>query len=120
MRTEKVGGRSLSFYALGELVPIMRKHVDKEVRSYQSDFQIDVERLVSDSDEGASYEYVWITRKCGTWLIRVGGDSMTEEDVSQSLEFLGAVRETWPERHEYTITLNGETREFTFKRAARK
>lgn len=56
-----------------DLLSVMQEIVDKNTQSFKSDFQIDRKTLQTAAEmvkQGAKkLHYIWITRKCGTWLL---------------------------------------------------
>lgn len=59
------------FKNVEELFKIMEDITNKEVQYYRTDLNYDKERILKDTARGKNYIYLWMTRKHGTWLMRL-------------------------------------------------
>lgn len=86
-----------------ELFRKMQWHVDREVRHYKNDFEIDKRTILEMIEAQRFGQYIWVTRECGTHLVPIGCTAM---DSFISEEYLKSIRQTHPNRKEYVITLS--------------
>lgn len=90
-----------------ELFHKMQWHVEREVKHYKADFDIDKDDILERIASRRFGQYIWVTRECGTHFVSTG---TCADDPKASEEFLNAIRKTWPERHEYIITISSTGR----------
>ena len=86
-----------------ELFQKMQWHIEREVKHYKTDFDIDKDDILERIASQRFGQYIWVTRECGTHFVATG---TCADDPKASDEFLNAIRRTWPERHEYIITIS--------------
>ena len=89
-----------------ELIEKMSRLVNRTVKHYKTDFtDYDLKTIDKIAASPDSVKCLWIIRKCGTHIVYI--DKKTGKP--ESMDYLEAVRETWPERKEYTVTYNAGT-----------
>ena len=93
-----------------EVIKRMNNLVNRHVKHYKTDFEIDKE-ILARKDATA---YRWIIRESGTHLIAIPGKD-DQEALEKASDYIGAIKSTWSNYKDYLITFNKDHTEATIK-----